>query len=227
MYFCFHKLPFAVFLISLLSPFHVHSQVHIAPENGGDGIPGVIPRSYEIYWAPVDSAYLYEYIISDNPACFEGCSGDTRQRESNDTMGLEFNLQENAWYFWITRIYYENGDTTPWTTISSFLTVTPPEIIEKGQLTQIIPNPTSGSVKIKFDWGVNPDARTITLDMYSLNGLKVHETVLIEKIGNSRYQEFTLPYVIQNKGIYIAEFIIDDNPNNPNNRVIKKLIVTE
>jgi hypothetical protein len=223
---CIHKIiPLIFFAFSLIS-FDVSSQIHIAPPNGGDGLPGAVSRSFEIYWESIDSASYYEYIVSNNPACFEGCPGDTRQKKTLDTLGVEYNLQENTWYYWITRIYYENGDTSPWTFISSFLAISS-EIIDKGQLAVFAPNPTFGDINIKLDWGVNPEAETITINLYSINGLKVGETVIIEKTGVSRYQKYLLPFSIPTEGVYIAEFVIDDNPNNPNNRIIKKIIVIQ
>ena len=70
-----------------------YSQEPLAPPNGGDGIPGPFDKSFSIHWAPYPNAQAYEYVMSDNPLCFAGCPGDTRQRVLADTFATEYNLQ--------------------------------------------------------------------------------------------------------------------------------------
>lgn len=111
-----------IFIFCLSS---VHAQTHLEPENGGDGLPGIVTGSFTIKWATVDSFSIYEYIMSDNPLCFTGCPGDTRQKKTISNSVTEFNLQEDVWYYWITRVYYLDGDTSYWSGISSFLAKTP------------------------------------------------------------------------------------------------------
>jgi len=216
------------FIISTLLPVLFGSspsfaQTHLEPPNGGDGIPGSIARSFVIKWAPVDSAVQYEYIVSDNPLCFSGCAGDTRQKKSSDTTGTEYNMQEGKWYYWITRVYYLNGDTSYWSDISSFLAKTPPQP-EPDEIIKISPNPSPNKeVVLKIDWATNPDANEITASIYSLMGIKLKEET-IEKAGG-RYQDYPISFPSLNKGAYIIVFVVDNNPNNPNNKITKKLIV--
>lgn len=204
------------------------AQTHLEPANGGNGVPGSITGSFIIKWASVDSVANYEYIMSSNPLCFSGCPGDTRQDLTGDTAATEYNLQEDVWYYWITRIYFLKGDTSYWTDISSFLAQTPPEA-EPDQLIKIAPNPPSDgqNLTLEIDWAVNPDAKKITLEFFTITGQTLNLTTIIEKSGNKRYQSHNLKSLNLNQGIYIAEFIVDDNPGNPNNKIIKKIIITE
>jgi hypothetical protein len=207
----------------LLAEVSCIAQVHLEPANGANGIPGPITNSFIIKWASFDSILYYEYIMSDNPLCFEGCPGDTRQNTTPDTTTTEYNLQEGKIYYWITRMHYVNGDTSFWSVIpSSFIANWTEE--EKDEIIKISPNPClNKKVVLKVDWGVNPDAKEITISLYSVLGIKKRESV-IEK-NNTRYQdyEFSVPTLAQ--GTYFAVFILDDNPNNPNNRITKKIII--
>lgn len=200
-----------------------YAQQHLVPSNGENGKPGPITSSFVIKWASVDSAVQYEYIVSDNPLCFNGCPGDTRQKETSDTTATEYNLQEEKWYYWITRVYYLNGDTSYWSGISSFLAKTPPQP-EPDEIIKISPNPCpNNEVVLKIDWATNPNANEITASIYSLAGIKLKEET-IEKAGG-RYQDYLVSFPSLNKGTYIVVFVVDDNPNNPNNKITKKLIV--
>jgi len=207
----------------MLLCINVYAQQHLEPVNGADGSPGSITGSFTIKWASVDSVSNYEYIVSDNPLCFNGCPGDTRQRFSGDTTATEYNMQEGKWYYWITRIYYLNGDTSYWSGISSFLAKTPPQP-DPDEIIKVSPNPCPNKeVVLKIDWATNPDAREITVIIHSLLGFRLAE-VVVEKSGN-RYQDYPLSLPSNAKGTYIAVFIVGDNPNNPNNRITKKIIV--
>lgn len=210
-------------VVLILLCLNGYAQQHLSPQNGGDGIPGSITSSFSITWASVDSVATYEYIVSDNPLCFSGCPGDTRQKKTPDTTATEYNMQEGKWYYWITRIHYTNGDTSYWSGISSFLAKTPPAT-EPDEIIKISPNPCPNKeVVLKIDWATNPDAREITASIYSLMGIKLKEET-IEKAGG-RYQDYPVSFPSLNKGTYIVVFVVDDNPNNPNNKITKKLIV--
>ena len=219
---CKNKILTLLLLLVGITP--AFAQQHLEPANGGDGIPGSITSSFVIKWASVDSAVKYEYIVSDNPLCFSGCPGDTRQRFSGtDTTATEYNMQEGKWYYWITRVYYQNGDTSYWSGISSFLAKTPPQP-EPDEIIKISPNPCPNKeVVLKIDWATNPSANEITASIYSLMGIKLKEET-IEKAGG-RYQDYLVSFPSLNKGTYIVVFVVDDNPNNPNNKITKKLIV--
>ncbi len=212
------------FAFILIAETSCIAQIHLEPVNGENGIPGPISGSFIIKWASVDSAIYYEYIVSDNPLCFEGCPGDTRQKTTPDTTATEYNLQEGKMYYWITRVYYLNGDTSYWSAIpSSFLAKTPPEA-NPDEIVNILPNPCAKeNITFKIDWYVNPKAREINISIYSVFGFKISE-YNIEK-ENTRYQEHKLNVTSFTKGAYVALIILDDNPNNPNNRIIRKFII--
>jgi hypothetical protein len=217
------RLSYYILLLTLGITNICFAQEHLEPANGGDGLPGPITSSFIIKWASVDSASNYEYIMSDNPLCFAGCPGDTRQRSTGDTTATEYNLQEGKWYYWITRIYYLNGDTSYWTNISSFLAKTPPQL-EPDEIVKVSPNPGLNKIVVlKIDWATIPGAREITVVIQSLLGFQIAE-VVVEKSG-IRYQDYSLNLPSNARGTYIASFTVGDNPNNPNNRFTKKIIV--
>jgi len=127
-------------------------------------------------------------------------------------------------YYWITGIHYNNGDTVNWkrNDISSFLAKTP----EAVKIVKIIPNPVSDkTITLNIDWLVNPDAKKISFELYTISGHKIVTRRFIEKNNGSRYQSYDLSFNTIPKGLYIAVFIVDDNPNNPNNKIIHKIIV--
>lgn len=199
------------------------SQVHIAPENGADGIPGVVPKSFTIEWAPVPGARAYEYVMSDNPLCFTGCPGDTRQWIVQTTTATEYNLQTDTWYYWITRVYFETGDTTEWTFISSFFATTPKS---KGNFIELSPHPSMGeNISFKIDWGINPDATEIKLDVYTTSGQLLRNWVFKKTSNGIRFEDVRVPRESLANGIYLIRFSVNDNLNNPNNSNTLKLIL--
>jgi len=216
-----HIVSLILFYVICLSP--VFSQIHLEPPNGGDGVAG--PNcSFIIKWASVDSAIAYEYVMSSNSACFAGCDGDTRQKkvnDTNDTIGTESNLlYENEWYYWITRIYYANGDTSNWSEISSFLakTLDPascPKIVRIGI--------TKDEININVVWAVNSNAKQISMALYNITGHIVLNATF--KNSSSDYESFKISAVQFKKGIYIARFIVDDGSNNTNNKIIQKIFI--
>ncbi|MCH8317573.1 MAG: hypothetical protein IIA88_03615 [Bacteroidetes bacterium] len=212
----------SIFLIAVGGFSFSFAQIHLEPPNGGDGVVGPNCSSFIIKWASVDSAYTYEYVRSDNPNCFAGCSGDTRQDTVNNTTAILNNLQEKTWYYWITRIYYTNGNTSNWSAISSFLAKTP----EAVRIVKIALNPLRDkTITVNIDWLVNPDAKKISFELYSISGHKIATKRFIEKNNAGRYQSYDLSFNTIPKGLYIAVFIVDDNPNNPNNKIIHRIIV--
>ncbi|MBW8051494.1 MAG: hypothetical protein FVQ77_14380 [Cytophagales bacterium] len=211
----------SILLVSVGGFSFSFAQIHLEPPDGKDGVPGPVAGSFIIKWASVDSAIAYEYVITTNSLCFVGCTGDTRQKKVNDTTAIEYNL-ENTWYYWITRIYYTNGNTSNWSAISSFLAKTP-EVV---RIVKIALNPLRDkTITLNIDWLVNPNAKKISFELYSISGHKIVTNRFIEKNNASRYQSYDLSFNTIPKGLYIAVFIVDDNPNNPNNKIIHKIIV--
>jgi len=211
-----------VFFTSMIPCF---SQLHIAPENGADGIPSVVPKSFVIEWAEAQGAIAYEYVMSDNPLCFSGCPGDTRQRlvPSESTRATEYNLQINTWYYWITRIYLDTGDTTDWTLISSFFATTPES---KGNIIELISHPSIGeSISFKIDWGINPNATEIEIELYTISGQPLRNWVFKKSSNGTRFEEIEVPRESLPGGIYIIRSSVNDNANNPNNFKTLKLIL--
>jgi hypothetical protein len=79
-------------------------------------------------------------------------------------------------------------------------------------------------LNIQIDWAVNPTARNITLTIYNIAGQIVNKTVQISKTGNVRFQDFKVDISHLESGSFIGDLIVEDNPNNPNNRVIVKFV---
>ncbi len=210
-------------LIFCFTLYSARSQEHVAPKNGGDGIPGEITGSFKLIWASVSAADNYEYILSDNPLCFVGCPGDTRQRQVGDTIATEYNLQEDRWYYWITRYYTDDSIISSWTTITSFLAKTP-ELSER--IIQVSPNPIeNNTLRILIDWAVNPSGREIQIEVYNLSGQHILRSKAVKTNGNTRFQTIELDLGVGKKGLYLAIFTVDDNPNNPNNLILHKFII--
>lgn len=209
-----------VFFTSMIPCF---SQVHVAPANGADGIPGVVPKSFIIEWAPVQGAIAYEYVMSDNPLCFTGCPGDTRQQVVQATTATEYNLQTDIWYYWITRILLETGDTTEWTLISSFFASTPES---KGNIIELSQHPSTGeNINFKIDWGINPNATEIELGLYTISGQPLRNWVFKKTSNGIRFEDVWVPRESLASGIYLIRSFVNDNLNNPNNSNTLKLIL--
>ena len=66
------------------------AQQHVSPRNGAKGVPGPFIHSFVIEWEAVPGAIGYEYVLSDNPLCFAGCPGDTRQERVTNTFAVEY-----------------------------------------------------------------------------------------------------------------------------------------
>lgn len=190
------------------------AQEHLRPPNGAPGVPGPVPRSFVIEWAPVPGAVGYEYVMSDNPQCFAGCPGDTRQRFVTDTKAVEYNLQEDTWYYWITRVHFSETEVMPSTGISSFLADTP-EI--GADIIQVAPNPASQQISLRVDWAFSPASQFITFELYNVLGQHVMGPRRLSKAG-FRYDAFTLEVERLPRGTYFGVAVMDGNPNNPNNR---------
>ena len=200
----------------------MNAQTHLEPADGAEGVPGPVPSSFVIKWASVDSAASYEYVMSNNEQCFAACPGDTRQKSTgSDTVSIEFNLIEGILYYWITRVSYIDGSTGPWSVITSFRAITPPEV-EPEELIKILQNPSSDQLNIEIDWAAKPEALQISLEILSLGGQSLGPRIIIEKNSLGRYQLFDYEISLLPQGIYLASFIVDDEHGTP---IVKKLVV--
>lgn len=200
------------------------SQPHLAPPDGGDGVAGTIPKSFVIEWAPVEGAIAYEYVMSDNPYCFTGCSGDTRQRVVSAPSATEYNLQTDVWYYWITRIILSPEDTSEWTLISSFFATTPES---PGYFVNIYPNPaTDDVIRLTLDWGIDPNAKEIAVSLYNSSGQPLRNWVF-KKPGNStRFEEVEIPGEDLISGLYFIQVAVNGGSSfNPNNLTTQKLML--
>ena len=209
-------------LLMALRPGDLSAQKHLLPPHNGDGLPGPAPHSFIIAWAPVRGAIAYEYVLTVNEFCFLGCSGDTRNRIVADTFAVEYDMQENIDYYWITRIYLENGDTTQWTLISSFRSVN--QALKP--LVNVAPNPVEGEIRLLFDWAAAPEARSIVFSLFDLEGKQRMPDLFIPKRGvATRFESQVIPVNGLPVGLYLANLRIQAAGDAPvRNQVIKLVI---
>ena len=201
----------------------LRGQVHSIPENGAKGIPGTVPNSFIIGWKPFEDAIGYEYVVSDNPLCFVGCAGDTRQAMVTDTLAQEFNLQENTWYYWITRIIHASGDTSHWSLISSFFTESPSD--SDAKMLSIAPNPVIyPTLNLRLDWAQNPEANTVEGVIYDQNGNPRRE-FSFNRLFGVRFEDIEMSIDGLPAGMYILQARVNGNQNNLNNLFTIKMIV--
>ncbi|RMG59128.1 MAG: hypothetical protein D6722_22725 [Bacteroidetes bacterium] len=154
-----------VWLIGL--PLLGSAQVHLAPPQRGPGLPGPEAGSFLIVWGAEPGAVAYEYVMSDNPQCFAGCTGDTRQQIVRDTFAIEYGLREGRNYYWITRIHYADGVQSPWTLISAFRAETPAAL----PLLRVGPNPLyEGPLQLHIDWASDRRWTRLELALLDLQG---------------------------------------------------------
>lgn len=199
------------------------AQTHLAPQTGGDGIPGTVANSFIIKWAHEPGVADYEYVMSNNRMCFETCPGDTRQHKTGgDTTATEMNLIADRWYYWITRVIYKNGEVSDWTAISNFYTKTP---VGGGKIAIIAPNPVKDKVlKISIDWVVNINARSLTMYILDMNGHEIAPPFQINKeVG--RFQKESLSLYFLPTGSYFIRTVIDEKQSDSESQFILKMIV--
>lgn len=216
--------PFITFFLALifLSLSNVQGQVHKFPEHGGDAVPGTVQNSYLIGWGRIDGVVGYEYVVSDNPLCFVGCSGDTRQGFAADTVALEFNMEPNKWYYWITRIIMQEGDTSEWSLISSFFTKVPEDA---PKLISVAPNPVIGQeIKLNIDWARDPESNEIDMKIYDINGYLLRRETYRKPVNALRFEEVTVQVPELPSGIYFLD-AVTGNLNNRNNFFTLKVIL--
>lgn len=204
--------------------FSSSAQIQIAPKNGDLGEPGSLEKSFLITWSSEPNAVKYEYLITDNPQCTEGCAGDTRQEVVNDTFKQLTSppLQENTWYFWIVRVYINDSIADAWSTIFSFYTELP---TPGTQILTLAGNPGRGNMNVTIDWTVNINLLAIETRIYNLNGTLALPPFTFEKSSsNLRYDTLELPTAQLSRGIYICNFIIKGSGDSES-IITKKIIV--
>ncbi|MEO1381963.1 MAG: hypothetical protein AAFV78_01865 [Bacteroidota bacterium] len=205
------------FILSFLAflPFSM-AQRHLLPEHRGEGVPGPVDNSFVIVWESVPGATGYEYVLSDNRFCFKGCAGDTRESVTRDTFATEFALQPDISYYWITRIFFANGDTSDWTLISRFNT-TPVDI---RPLFVAAPSPLVGrQLQLFIDWAAIPDIQSLDWELIDLQGRRARPTGSILR-GSSifRVQDYTVDLSGASPGmyqIYVSPKASDGTPLRP------------
>lgn len=211
-----------ILLALIVGVTELSAQTHTTPPHKSDGEPGPVTNSFVIAWEPFPDAVAYEYVVTDNEFCFIGCSGDTRNRIVTDTFAIEFNMQVEVPYYWITRVHLSNGDTTRWTLISSFKSITPPV----QSLITVAPNPVTDNLRIQFDWGADPNARRVQLSLFDLQGRQPLPEQTLTKIGTvTRFEEQIIPLHDLTPGVYFVNLLVTSDDEFPAKKEIHKIIV--
>jgi|GEM_PF-3289279 len=194
-------------LTACLFPLMAFAQNPTQPEDEGNGIPGTRANSFQISWSRHPQATAYEYLVTDNPLCFAGCAGDTRQEIVSDTTAIEFDMQDQIWYYWIVRAIIEGQDTTAWTKPVSFFSLTP----DAERIGRIYPNPVTNDILgFQIDWGIQTNARTAYVEIFSLTGKKIGSShTFTRSIGSNRFEYIRMGVPQLAQGIYIAMFSLE------------------
>lgn len=178
------------------------------PANDSAGIAGTVPNSYLIAWTPVPGAIGYDYVVSDNPLCFSGCAGDTREAFVRDTAAVEYDLQINHRYYWIIRTYFASGDTSGWSLIYSFTTG---ETSFERQMVVPVPNPIQNQeIRLRFDWAQNPKASDIYLRLIDPQGQELGQETFRPRQQLVRYGSLTWPVPELSSGRYLLRIDITE-----------------
>lgn len=195
-------------IILLLFITNLQAQKHISPPSGADGVAGRIPGSFAIAWEAVEGAVAYAYVMTDNSNCFAGCAGDTRQAKTTDTRTIQFGLREGIFYYWITRVYYANGDSSGWSAISNFRAVTAgiDEVIR-------LASPVVEKGVLWIDWQGISDVPQIQLRMVDMQGRQLRPNpdspiwqALRPRNGFERFSRYEIPLTGVQPGVYFIIF---------------------
>lgn len=145
-------------------------QNHLLPRENGPGLEGPEANSYVLVWQKHPEAVRYEYVLTDNEFCFSGCAGDTRERSLIDTFTVEFFLFPGTKYYWTTRMFFADGDSSAWSVISSFNTLTP----SPTRMLTVASNPlTNRQTNLIVDWVADEATQRIELTLRNMQGLEV------------------------------------------------------
>ncbi|MCI4670233.1 MAG: T9SS type A sorting domain-containing protein [Bacteroidia bacterium] len=195
-----------LFLISIGNCEFGHAQIHDYPKNEARGIPGQEPRSFVFGWRSVEGAQSYEYILTDNPFCFSNFGCPIRAGIVEDTFAIGFGLTEDWSYYWITRVIYQNGDTSAWSNPSSFFAQDPPD----RPLITAVPNPSfNGNVQVWLDWSASNDLDRVELDVFDALGNRVTQTANYEFLNSPlRIQ----PIVLNKEKLPIGMYFVRARP---------------
>lgn len=209
---------FVILLLTVV--ISLEAQFNREPANGSLLIPGPYSRSAIIRWSPLPNAVSYEYVMSDNPNCFSGCSGDTRQKSVPDTSAIEVNLQENVWYYWIVRTYFNDNTDSGWSGVYSFRTFF--EVSET--LFELYPVPGFGNdLKFRIDWSVDPTLNSYSVEVYDLFGKQLHDSKsFVKSPAIFKYEEFEAKLPELRAGMYLVIVQFFTYQNRVSNRAVRK-----
>lgn len=211
-----------VYLALTLVSTKAVGQKHLAPEDGANGIPWAYDRSFVISWKKGQNDDRYQYLITDNPLCYYGCSGDTRTGVVSDTFAISFNSKKEKWYYWITRTI-SKGDTSRWSGRSSFYA----NEIERGaDLVKIWPNPLPRDRSLQFeaDWNVNQRVQKVRVEVFDMQGRKILDKWMTRQPG-VRFQYFEMNNSELSGGMNIISMTAFDEMGILRNQSKRKFLI--
>jgi hypothetical protein len=211
-----------VLLILLSTCLSVLGQSGRVPANGANGVQGQYLRSFSLAWSRVPGAVKYEYLLTDNPNCFEGCAGDTRQKIARDTTSLEFDLEQDTYYYWILRFYYDETTSSEWQPIYSFLA----RYEQADAILRLYPNPVSDRIlHANVDWSVNPEFATFQAEVVDCFGKTRFKSSTIAKTPGFKNDVFTLDISTLGSGLYTCAVVLTNAAGTKYERMLKRIVV--
>ncbi len=214
--------PFILLSLVLHIGFSGSAQEHLAPPSGEMGLPGPILNSFVIQWAEVPDAVAYEYVLTNNSMCFAGCAGDTREERVAATTAIEYDLIQNIQYYWITRVFFANGDSSGWSQISNFQAATPP-----ANFGIAMENPTPAASLVRVDWAALEGVAEVKMDLFDAHGRITGQSFVFRQLNSfTRFGEYALLLDGVRAGVYYARFSLIRRDGGEEARV-RKLVVTE
>lgn len=208
--------------ISILFSFLSFSQSppqQLSPANGSNGVSGAVSNSFIIKWDTVSNAAYYQYVISNNHLCFNGCAGDTREGTTTNTSAILYNFPPNTWYYWIVRAVLTTGDTTASSGIWSFKTENSGE---ESSYISINQDPGSDKITVGIEWVVDPSVRELNYDIINEKGQQIlmEQNIKLTKDPAIRQEWFPISSVAFQSGTYYFIFRTDFKKE-----IIKKVII--
>lgn len=196
------------------------------PANGSLGVEGQLSNSFVIRWSPVEGIESYEYVLTDNPNCFAGCGGDTRQKKIVDTLAVEFALQSNTWYYWIIKYNFSDSTESTWSPIFSFLAT---KSKESSPIISAFPTLFSSGdheLTVELNWEANPTFSIYSFQLSAISGeFFFSSPTYIKETTSLRFESRIIKIPNLPPGLYFIEFLLQNDGNTKIERFQQKIVV--
>lgn len=171
--------------------------------------PGKYKNSFVLSWEKSDTVSKYEYVVSDNPECFGGCVGDTKNATVFGNEATVFPKFENKTYYWKVRPIVQEGDSTLyWSAIHSFETNYPEEQ-KASTLATLFPIPNyANQLTLRIDGSMLQNNESLKAIVYDNRGNNLIEFTITHSF-ESRFIDFVIPIESLSSGHYSLSIISD------------------